>query len=66
MENSLKRKLAQDTLTSCLGVNQARTPNTAMIVAAVGFDAINVDLEHNPTSLETYSMLCVAASESAS
>lgn len=61
MENHLKRKLAADTLTFCLGVNQARTPNIVMIAAAAGFDAIYVDLEHNPTSLETCSMLCVTA-----
>jgi 2-keto-3-deoxy-L-rhamnonate aldolase RhmA len=61
MENRLKRKLAADTLTFCLGVNQARTPNIVMIAAAAGFDAIYVDLEHNPTSLETCSMLCVTA-----
>jgi 2-keto-3-deoxy-L-rhamnonate aldolase RhmA len=61
MENRLKRKLAADQLTFCLGINQARTPNIAMIAAAAGFDAIYLDLEHNPTSLETASMLCVAA-----
>ena len=61
MENRLKRKLAADQLTFCLGVNQARTPNIAMIAEAAGFDAIYVDLEHNPTSLETTSMLCIAA-----
>lgn len=61
MENRLKCKLADDALTFCMGVNQARTPNIAMIAAAAGFDAIYVDLEHNPTSLETASMLCVAA-----
>jgi hypothetical protein len=38
MENSLKRKLADDALTFCLGVNQARTPNIAMIGAAAGSD----------------------------
>jgi len=32
-----------------------------MIAAAAGLDAIYVDLEHNPTSLEICSMLCVAA-----
>jgi hypothetical protein len=48
MENRLKRKLADGTLTFCLGVNQARTPNITMIAAAAGFDAIYVDLEHNP------------------
>jgi hypothetical protein len=31
MDNRLKRKLADGALTFCLGVNQARTPNIAMI-----------------------------------
>jgi 4-hydroxy-2-oxoheptanedioate aldolase len=61
IENSLKRKLADDALTFCLGVNQARTPNVSMIAAAAELDAIYVDLEHKPTSLENCSMLCVAA-----
>ena len=61
MENQLKRKLSNGALTLCLGINQARTANIAMIAAAAGFDAVYVDLEHNPTSLETASMLCVAA-----
>ena len=38
-----------------------RTPNIAMIAAACGFDAIYIDLEHNPTSLETAAAICVAA-----
>ena len=44
-----------------MGVNQLRTPNIAMIAAACGFDAIYIDLEHNPTSLETAAVICVAA-----
>src|SRR5207302_2944566 len=43
------------------GVNQLRTPNIAMIAAACGFDAVYIDLEHNPTSLETAASVCVAA-----
>jgi len=43
------------------GVNQMRTPNIAMIATPCGFDAIYVDLEHNPTSLETAAAICVAA-----
>jgi 2-keto-3-deoxy-L-rhamnonate aldolase RhmA len=43
MENRLKRKLTDGALTFCLGVNQARTPNIAMIAAAAGFDAIYID-----------------------
>jgi 2-keto-3-deoxy-L-rhamnonate aldolase RhmA len=45
----------------CMGVNQLRTPNIAMIAAACGFDAVYIDLEHNPTSLETAAGVCVAA-----
>jgi 2-keto-3-deoxy-L-rhamnonate aldolase RhmA len=49
MENRLKRMLADGALTFCLSVNQARIPKVTMIAAAAGFDAIYVDLEHNPT-----------------
>src|SRR6202023_32672 len=38
-------------LVLCMGVNQVRTPNIAMIAAACGFDAVHIDLEHDPTSL---------------
>src|SRR5207248_5497303 len=60
-ENSAKRKLAANELVLCMGVNQLRTPNIAMIAAACGFDAVYIDLEHNPTSLETAAAVCVAA-----
>jgi 2-keto-3-deoxy-L-rhamnonate aldolase RhmA len=59
--NLARQKLANDELVVCLGVNQMRTPNIAMIAAACGFDAIYIDLEHNPTSLETAAAICVAA-----
>src|SRR5437660_12181301 len=60
-ENNAKRKLAAGELVLCMGVNQMRTPNIAMIAGACGFDAIYIDLEHNPTSLETAAAICVAA-----
>src|ERR1700744_2543770 len=60
-DNLAKAKLAAGDLVLCLAINQMRTPNIAMIAAACGFDAIFVDLEHNPTSLETTSALCVGA-----
>ena len=60
-ENRAKRMLASNELVLCMGVNQLRTPNVAMIAAACGFDAIYIDLEHNPTSLETAAGICVAA-----
>jgi 2-keto-3-deoxy-L-rhamnonate aldolase RhmA len=59
--NLTKRKLASNELVLCFGVNQTRTPNIAMMAAACGFDALYIDLEHNPTSLETSASICVAA-----
>jgi 2-keto-3-deoxy-L-rhamnonate aldolase RhmA len=56
-----KQKLAANELVLCFGVNQLRTPNIAMIAASCGFDALYIDLEHNPTSLETAAAICVAA-----
>jgi 4-hydroxy-2-oxoheptanedioate aldolase len=60
-ENRAKRRLAAGELVLCMGVNQMRTPNIAMIAAACGFDAVYIDLEHNPTSLESAAAICVAA-----
>ena len=59
--NHAKRKLAANALVLAMAVNQMRTPNVAMIAHACGFDAIYIDLEHNPTSLETAAAICVAA-----
>ena len=59
--NLAKQRLARGELVICLGVNQMRTPNIAMVAAACGFDAIYIDLEHNPTSLETAAGVCIAA-----
>jgi len=58
-ENHAKRMLKANQLVLCFGVNQLRTPNIAMIAAACGFDAVYIDLEHNPTSLETAAGVCV-------
>ena len=37
-ENHAKRMLKANELVLCMGVNQLRTPNIAMIAAACGFD----------------------------
>ena len=47
-ENRAKKMLKANELVLCMGVNQLRTPNIAMIAAACGFDAVYIDLEHNP------------------
>ncbi len=48
-------------LTLCLCLTQARTADYPLMAAACGFEAIYVDLEHTSTSIETASMLCIAA-----
>ncbi len=53
--------LKANELVLCMGVNQLCTPNIAMIAAACGFDAVYIDHEHNPASLETAAGVCVAA-----
>jgi 2-keto-3-deoxy-L-rhamnonate aldolase RhmA len=60
-ENRAKKMLKANELVLCMGVNQLRTPNITMIAAACGFDAVYIDLEDNPTSLETAAGVCVAA-----
>src|SRR6201996_1108661 len=59
--NLAKQKLARNEVVLCFGVNQTRTANIAMMAASCGFDALYIDLEHNPTSLETAAGICVAA-----
>jgi len=59
--NPAKHRLRDGGLVLCMGLRQARTPDICMIAAQCGFDAIYVDLEHSPTSLETASVLCTAA-----
>jgi 2-keto-3-deoxy-L-rhamnonate aldolase RhmA len=60
-ENRARRRLAEGGLVLCMGVNQLRTPNVAMLAGACGFDAIYIDLEHNPTDLESAAAIAVAA-----
>lgn len=60
-ENRAKKRLAAGELTLCMGVNQMRSPDVALIAAACGFDAIFIDLEHAPTSLESAAAICVSA-----
>lgn len=59
--NSAKQKLNEGKLVLCMGLRQARTVDIAMIAAEAGFDALYVDLQHSPLSLETASTLCAAS-----
>lgn len=60
MNHALTR-LALGEVVLCLGLRQARSPDIVMLAASAGFDAVYVDLEHSPLSLETASMLCASA-----
>lgn len=61
MINAARTKLARGDLVLCLGLRQARSLDIVMMAAAAGFDAVYVDLEHSPLSLETTSMLCAGS-----
>ena len=62
MSDPVRRKfLARNELVLCMAVNQMRTPDVALIAATCGFDAIFIDMEHGPTSLESASAVSVAA-----
>lgn len=55
---SARQKLARGELVLCMGLRQARSIDVPMIAAQAGFDAVYVDMEHSPVSLETTSALC--------
>ena len=59
--NALKARLAQGGLAVSLIVRMARGPDIALIARSGGFDALYVDLEHSPLSLETASAVCIAS-----
>ncbi|WP_437339958.1 HpcH/HpaI aldolase family protein [Mycobacterium asiaticum] len=61
MTTGLREALRGDELVLCLALQNSRTPDVPAIAAACGYDAVYVDLEHTPTSLETAQMLCVSA-----
>ncbi len=61
VHNPLKAKLrAGDVVTSMI-VRMARGPETSQLAASAGLDALYVDLEHSPLSLETTAIVCTAA-----
>jgi 2-keto-3-deoxy-L-rhamnonate aldolase RhmA len=59
--NTAKQKLKDGGLVLCMGLRQARTVDIAMIAAESGFDAVYVDLQHSPLSLETASTICAGS-----
>ncbi len=59
--NPMRQKLAAGELVLCMNLRLARTVDIAMIAKAGGYDALYVDMEHSPFSMETTSTICAAA-----
>src|ERR1700741_2884041 len=59
--NSMRQKLAAGKLVLCMNLRLARTVDIAMVAKAGGYDALYVDMQHAPYSIETTSTICAAA-----
>jgi 4-hydroxy-2-oxoheptanedioate aldolase len=53
MANTMKEKLAAGELVPCMNLRLARTVDIAMVAKAGGYDALYVDMEHSPYSIDT-------------
>ena len=60
-EKSMKEKLAAGELVLCMNLRLARSVDIAMVAKAGGYDALYVDMQHAPYSIETTSTICAAA-----
>jgi 2-keto-3-deoxy-L-rhamnonate aldolase RhmA len=57
----IKQRLAAGELVLCMNLRLARTVDIAMVAKAGGYDALYVDMQHAPYSIETTSTICAAA-----
>jgi 2-keto-3-deoxy-L-rhamnonate aldolase RhmA len=60
-EKSMKERLAAGGLVLCMNLRLARSVDIAMVAKAGGYDALYVDMQHAPYSIETTSTICAAA-----
>src|SRR5216684_4433192 len=60
-EKSMKEKLAVGELVLCMNLRLARSVDIAMVAKAGGYDALYVDMQHAPYSIETTATICAAA-----
>src|SRR5690242_7090470 len=60
-EKSMKEKLAAGDLVLCMNLRLARSVDIAMVAKAGGYDALYVDMQHAPYSIETTATICAAA-----
>ena len=61
IRNSMKQKLAAGELVLCMNLRLARSVDIAMVAKAGGYDALYVDMQHAPYSIETTATICAAA-----
>src|SRR6266851_9949570 len=61
IRNSMKQKLAAGELVLCMNLRLARTVDIAMVAKAGGYDALYVDMEHSPYSIDTAATICAAS-----
>ena len=60
-EKSMKQKFADGELVLCMNLRLARSVDIAMVAKAGGYDALYVDMQHAPYSIETTATICAAA-----
>lgn len=60
-DKSMRNKLAAGELVLCMNLRLARSVDIAMVAKAGGYDALYVDMQHAPYSIETTSTICAAA-----
>jgi 2-keto-3-deoxy-L-rhamnonate aldolase RhmA len=59
--NLVKQKLATGELVLCMNLRLARSVDIAMVAKAGGYDALYVDMQHAPYSIDTTATICAAA-----
>src|SRR5919197_3575386 len=61
VRNAMKQRLAAGELVLCMNLRLARSVDIAMVARAGGYDALYVDMEHSPYSIDTAATICAAA-----
>src|SRR5258707_6052232 len=61
MTNAMKQKLAGGELGLCMNLPLARTVDIARGAKAGGYDALYVDMEHSPYSIDTAALICAGS-----
>ena len=59
--NTMKQKLAAGELVLCMNLRLARSVDIAMVAKAGGYDALYVDMQHAPYSIDTTATICAAS-----